>query len=369
MSEEADVYTWKIPMPMAVTARPWLPCLVVAGLSACSFDPPPPAIEPPKTAAIFCNIEAGRDCATAEEEAMGVDIAHQFENGFWINKSSKFGLDYSPAALAACQGRPQKIIYQGAFPEGSPVCVNPRKALGVEPGFGNLPGAFVGGTFSTVTQACQSWCDEHDDWIDGDGNKFRCDHIAWRSEGTHGPTLGACTEAGTFVEDFQDLRKFEPLPIVWRDLINVAVVNGSILRKTSVSAGGAGAASTSVLASGDGFAAFTAVETNTERIFGLAIGTPPDVDPSSADIKWGFFIRKNGTVAVIESGVVRFTLPAYPVNGRFRIAIVGGIVQYFVDGELFYTSDTPVTPASYPLRVSVALRDLGATIVSGAASF
>lgn len=345
---------------VALSAPPFL--LVLTG---CAFTPLPLPSPAPLTAAIFCNIEADRVCATQMDELMGVDIAKQYEAGFLANRSAQFGLDYSPAAIAVCGG-PQKVLFRGPFPEGSTVCRNPKQ-FAIEGGVGHLPGIFPG-TYSSVNQACKAWCDGQD-WIDDDGNVYKCDHIAWRATGAESPILNACSEAGTPLPTVADLRKVRQKPVVWGDVFDVNVTGSTLTKTTNTLGWNAGAASTTSLsAGGEGYFEFTAAQTDTERVIGLAIGEPPDPDPSNADITYAVYLRRDGHLIVQENGLVKFTLATFGPGDRIRVGIIGGVVQYFINGELFYTSATPVSPIS-KYRISVSLGDPGATIADATTTF
>src|SRR6185436_10369249 len=124
---------------------------------------------PPQSALLFCNVEANRYCATEVEQAMGIDVARQNEEGFWVKppKSSMYGLDYSPQALAACGGQPQAVVFTGPFPDGSAVCRPAEEGLQV--GY-------------DANAVCQEWC-AGQGWIDAEGNAYVCEAIAWQASG------------------------------------------------------------------------------------------------------------------------------------------------------------------------------------------
>jgi hypothetical protein len=216
-----------------------------------------------------------------------------------------------------------------------------------------------------VKEACQAWCDGHK-WIDGDGNQYRCDFIAWRATGAASPILGGCTEAGIPLPDLQDLRTLPPRPVQWTDAVNVTVDGNTLTRQDIPGGAFGGAASTALLQGGDGYFEFTATETTTLRLAGFAVGGLPDLDPSFADIDFGVLLREDGTLLVFENGAsLSFMLP-YAAGARIRVAVVGGVLQYFMDEKLFYTSPASIP---YPLRVSAALVHTGATIANAHTSF
>jgi hypothetical protein len=353
---------------VALSAAPFL--FAIAG---CSYTPPDP-YEPfvegdmPRTAAIFCNIEKGRECASDLDALMGVDLdpAKQYTEGFWAGRSAAFGIDRSPAALAACGGKPQKVLYHGPFPEGNMICLNPMEAFKAGPGMANFPGTFPG-RFETANTACQAWCKQQS-WIDGDGNPYSCSNIAWQAVGASSPVLNVCTAPGTPLDNATDLRKKVPQAIVWGDAVDVSVNGNSLSKAAGGAAWDAGAASTTTLDSGDGYVEFTAIETDKRRMVGLAFGPLPDFDPSAADITYAVRLSA-GRIIVVEYGST--ILQGVPFNSgdRIRVGVVGGAVQYFVNEMLFYTSDKPIPSTGYPMHVSVSLFDVGATIVDAKATF
>ena len=65
------------------------------------------------------------------------------------------------------------------------------------------------------------------------------------------------------------------------NLIGVSAVGGNLTRTAAMTGmWDAGAASTQVIASGDGYVEFIATETNRARMAGLSSGAPPDTDAS-----------------------------------------------------------------------------------------
>lgn len=343
-----------------------LPFVVI--LQGCSFDlpkfwgtelvdhppkgMPDPRGEPPYTAAIFCNIESDRRCSTPTERLVGVDVADQYAKGFWIGKSSPFGLDYSLQALSECGGQPQTVQFRGPFPDGSAVGVNPE--------------TFLNGTFTSVKAACEAWCDGHA-WIDNSGTPYRCDHIAWPATGVTSPILNAFTPTGILRVVFRDLRKIRPKPVVWTDRINVAVSQDNTLRKTSPGLSfNSGATSIALLMNGDGFVEFTATETSLGRVCGLAKGGHPDFSTGPADIDFGMYLRADGLLVVYESGVEMSAPIPYAPLDRIRVAVVGGVVHYFKNDVLLQTASAQVT---YPMRVDASLLNANATIANAQTTF
>jgi hypothetical protein len=332
----------------ALAALPFATTFPGCGFTVPGTPPLPPfkAGVPPLTTAIFCDVETTRRCSTSDDRLSGIDISHPNEQGFKLGKYSPIGLDYRPAALAACGGQPQAVVYRDAFPTGSVVCLNP---------------SMIPATYATTNDACQEWCDAQG-WIDGDGNKYRCKDIAWRSNGAQNPFPSACTEAGTQRAGFKDPRKWTP--VVWTAAVGVTV-SGNGLTKTAPSGWGtAGAISTQQLGSGDGGVLITASETTLKRIFGLGNG---NANLSFDDIEFGLVLDSGGSLLICEAGTCQTSFIApYATGDLLEVSVVGGKVQYKKNGALLYQSTTlPV----YPLIVDSALFDKGATITSARVTF
>jgi hypothetical protein len=313
-------------------------------LSGCGFSVP----GGPRTSAIFCDVEADRRCATPVEIATGIDITRPFEDGFWVGKASVTGLDYSAEALAACGG-PRAVVFKAPFPEGNSACFNPV----------DFPA-----TYATVNDACKAWCaTQH--WVDGDGNAFRCDDIAWQSNGAATPFAGACDDAGNLRADFQDPRHVRMnVPVVWTAVVG-ASANGNNLTKTDVDAwGNAGAVSTHELTSGDGWVLITASETTDKRAFGLGNGT---ANNSFADIEFGLVLDVSGNLIVSEAGTLRTGfVGTYAPGDLLSVHVSGGVVTYRKSNVVLYTSTVAPT---YPLRAAAALFHTGATLNNARVTF
>jgi hypothetical protein len=149
--------------------------------------------------------------------------------------------------------------------------------------------------------------------------------------------------------------------VTWTNLVG-ATASGSDLTKTGTTTGwNAGASSTQSLASGDGFVEFTTGEANTAKICGLS-----DTDSSQviADIKYGFDLHLSGNIYIYESGVQRSvggntSFGTYAAGDKFRVAVEGGVVKYYRNSTLLYTSTVAPT---YPLLVDASFYNTGATV-------
>ena len=143
--------------------------------------------------------------------------------------------------------------------------------------------------------------------------------------------------------------------VSWTNPINVTPTGNSI-QKTSGCDGceDAGSSSLQQILSGDGYLEFTASETTTLRFVGLSVG---DTGTASAEIRFAIKLE-SGIAEVRESGTAR-TTTGFVSGDVFRIAVESGVVKYYKNGVLFYTS--ALAPA-YPLLVDSALASLNASI-------
>ena len=124
-----------------------------------------------------------------------------------------------------------------------------------------------------------------------------------------------------------------------------ATATGSTLKKTAGCDGceDAGAFSTQALASGNGYLEVTASETTTQRLVGLSRG---NTDTTGDDIDFAFQFWPGGTADVRENGLYRNAETSYAPGDKFRIAVASGVVRYYKNGVLFYTSTkAPDLPA------------------------
>ncbi|MBI4638147.1 MAG: Ig-like domain-containing protein [Candidatus Rokubacteria bacterium] len=141
----------------------------------------------------------------------------------------------------------------------------------------------------------------------------------------------------------------------WTNLVNVTAT-GNSLTKTSGCDGcfDAGATSQQQITSGNGYVEFTATETATLRVAGLT-HTYSGTDPISIN----FAIRLQAGIAEVREGGVYRTDLAFTTGDVFRIALQSGVVRYYKNGVLFYTS---AGSSTYPLFFAAALADLNATV-------
>ena len=222
--------------------------------------------------------------------------------------------------------------------------------------------------------------------VDASGGKLYVDGIVKASRGWNGTAARATTaaamllgyqgRAGSYFAGSLDEVRFygsslsaaqvatlyasypQVLPVAWMSMVNLTA-NGGSLQKTAGCDGceDATAASQQQLALGNsGYLEFTASETNTLRSMGLA-----NISSGTGVANMDFAIRlQSGNVEVREKGL--YKAGTIFVSGDvFRIAVGAGVVNYYKDGTLFYTSS--VAPSS-ALHGSVSVNSLGGTLTN-----
>ncbi len=203
-----------------------LVALALATSFGCTLDESgllPPNQDPrggtPRTSAIFCDIEDftnQRHCASTQEQTDGIRLSSSAV-ALVQGRSSTIGLDYSPDALARCNGVPEALVFKCPFPEGCPVCLT-------------CGGNVVGGWFPSANDACVNFCVEKNVQWPGNinlvGTLLFClnpDQATHARRGGQASSSGnqcfsnACTDAGALRPDFVDLRR-SPEPVTWTNL-------------------------------------------------------------------------------------------------------------------------------------------------------
>lgn len=152
--------------------------------------------------------------------------------------------------------------------------------------------------------------------------------------------------------------------ITWTNLVNTTV-SGDTLTKTGGVADtwDAGATSTQTIASGDGNVQITINDNILNgRMFGL---NHNNTTAHHSDIDYAFYFAYGGELEIYENGTQRFTGQSYAVNDTFKVAVDSGVVKYYKNGALVYTSvQTPV----YPLFADVSIHSTGGKFVGATLS-
>lgn len=148
-----------------------------------------------------------------------------------------------------------------------------------------------------------------------------------------------------------------PSSISWTNIVN-CTANGNSLAKTGGvdQADDAYATSAQAALSGDAYVEFTADRADKERWCGL--NNSNAIHRSASDINFAIKLTSNKKANVVENGVVRAKIK-YKPGYTFRVAVESGAVNYYRNGEIFYTS---TARPSYPLMVNASLVDTMSTV-------
>ena len=138
----------------------------------------------------------------------------------------------------------------------------------------------------------------------------------------------------------------------WTGMVNVSAVGNDLTNTAPTSGWNAGAVSVQRLVS-DGYVEFTTGELS-NKIAGLSSNAN-----SFAEVDFGIRLNSSGQAWVVEDGVRGGSLGPYTPASRFRVQVEGGVVTYWKNGVLKYTS---TEAPSFPLWVDVGLSSPGATI-------
>jgi hypothetical protein len=149
---------------------------------------------------------------------------------------------------------------------------------------------------------------------------------------------------------------FSSCPTVsWRNAVNAAATENNLEKTGGGKIWNGGAASTTSIPSGNGFAAITAAAGNTSYAFGL---NQEDRDQTMADIDFAFVVQPKIT-QVFENGVWKADIGPSNAGDLLKVAIEDGAVRYSRNGIILYTSKAP---ARYPLMLDTSLLEEGSRI-------
>ena len=148
-----------------------------------------------------------------------------------------------------------------------------------------------------------------------------------------------------------------PGPVVWTSAVNVAVSGNSITKNAGCNGcADAGAISEQTIPSGGGSVSF-GIGTGSQMTVGLGTG---NAGTSGTDVEFGlrFYPGSPGYVEVRESGAYKWDFAHVP-GATYKVAVEAGVVKYYQNGVLKYTST--VAP-SFPLVVDTSLVATGSAV-------
>jgi hypothetical protein len=135
--------------------------------------------------------------------------------------------------------------------------------------------------------------------------------------------------------------------VVWTNLADVTATGNSIQKTNGCDGCPGGATSQQQIVSGDGYFQFTASEAS-RRSVGLSNGNP---GTTSEEINFSIGLWPDGGIDVRENGTYQMQT-TYVTGDVFRIAVEAGVIKFYKNGNLLYTSSAAPT---YPLLVDSAL--------------
>jgi len=144
-------------------------------------------------------------------------------------------------------------------------------------------------------------------------------------------------------------------PVTWTHLVGASAAGNDLSKTRTLNAWNAGAVSAETLGR-DGFVEFTTGEATTAKMAGLSHGND---GAGYADIDFAIRLSETGHVAIYEGGVNRGGVGTYVAGDLFRVQVQAGVVTYWKNGGLLYTS---TGAAIFPLLVDSSLKTFGATL-------
>jgi hypothetical protein len=380
-----------LPRHRRSAAPAWLVPLALVALPNCSQEPTfvnPPTITP-GTLLVRCDLrmaEAERECGGDLDLTGGVRLVAAAVALVQGAAPTLIGIDDSPDAESQCGGPPAGILFQGWFPAGTQVCIDP-----------NQVGA--GHQFPTSLDVCIHKCldlMEADD-ANADALAFCKARATASTNVPDDPTLlfaNGCDANGMPLASFADPRLVGQ-PIDWVNATGVDPSGHNLVRtspcaNSPCSGFDAGAASNDAVTKGDGYLEVTVDEQTTNRIIGLTLGKgADDSDVNYTGVGFGLDFFRDGCVYVFENGVPRSAatpLPEctnpdaaqghYAPGDRFRISFAdaqdgtaqieyGKLAGPCIPGSecpalTFYVSGVAAT---YPFHVDAGFEDFNGALI------
>lgn len=142
--------------------------------------------------------------------------------------------------------------------------------------------------------------------------------------------------------------------VVWTDLQNNQATGNDLLKIQN--AGDNGDAMSYNVVRDNGYMETTITQINTVRSIGLST-TNDGINRNSID--YAFYLNSNGTYNIFENGANRGNFGAYSNGEVFRISVESGVVYYYQNSALVYTSAVAPT---LPMIVDVSTNSVGAEL-------
>lgn len=137
------------------------------------------------------------------------------------------------------------------------------------------------------------------------------------------------------------------------DLVHTSFSGNTIKKTSGNSSWNGGALSTSAL-SGNGFAETVITQTNKTRIFGLSHTNNPNSNNMNS-VEYAVILQSWGSAEIRESGSYKSYAGGYSIGDTIRIGVQDGVVNYYKNSTLLYSSGSTPT---MPLNVDLAFQQL-----------
>ena len=148
----------------------------------------------------------------------------------------------------------------------------------------------------------------------------------------------------------------------WTNGVGVSITGNNLTRTMAGDSWSTGAVSSQMIASGDGYAEFTASETNKRRSVGLTSNTSVI---TFHHISYGMHLGDDGAITIHEGVGVYGVFGTYSTGDKLRVSIEGGVVKYRKNGTLLRTSTVAPT---YPLYAGAAIYSNAGTVTNAVLS-
>lgn len=150
-----------------------------------------------------------------------------------------------------------------------------------------------------------------------------------------------------------------PYNVRWIDASPAAIVTNNTIEKSSSGpfSWDTGAISEQTIEYGDGYLEFKAPYTDKYVMCGL---TADNSDYSYSTIDYAIYMVNGGSIYIYENGASLGSVSTYAVNDILKVAVESGIVKYYKNGSLIYTST--VAP-KYPLFADCSIYSPGGKIL------
>ena len=152
--------------------------------------------------------------------------------------------------------------------------------------------------------------------------------------------------------------------VSWTNQVNVTASSNTIQKTAGLAATwDTGAISTLAIQSGDGYVEATVDALTTYRMFGLSNG---DTNPSLRDIDYAAYMA-GPNFMIYERGLYKGVFGVLNVGDVIRVAVVGGTVQYYLNGALVFTSSAmPLYPLLIDTSINSSLGRIYNMLICGA---